>query len=79
MSYTVTGTISDGRTVILDEALPLKDARVRVTLDAEERHPRKSYEQVLGEIRARQEARGHVPRPWSEIEAQIREERDAWD
>jgi hypothetical protein len=77
-AYIVTGTLTDGTTVKLDEALPVSAGKVRVVLEAPPAPLKPSLQQVMEGIWARQAARGHVPRPAEEIEAQIREERESW-
>jgi hypothetical protein len=77
-SYVLTGTIRDDQTVVLDEPLPLKSGRVRLTLESLRPEPRKSYREVLAEIRRRQRARGHQPRSREEIDAYLASERESW-
>jgi len=55
--YVLTGTLRDELTVALDEALPLKFGRVRLTLEAVGPEPQKHYQEVLADIRRRQRAR----------------------
>ncbi len=76
--YVLTGTLRDDQTVALDEPLPLKSGRVRLTLEALRREPRKPYREVLAEIRLRQCARGHRPRTREEIDAYLKSERESW-
>ena len=63
-AYVVTGTLTDGRTVALDEGLPLGPTKVRVVIEplpAREAAAR-PYQQVVAEIRPRQSDRGHRDR-----------------
>ena len=77
--YVATGTVTDGVTIRLDEALPPGVSKVRVTVEpVPDSGAKKSYLEVMEEIRAAQEARGHVPPTREEAEAWIREERDIW-
>jgi len=46
-TYEVTGTLTDDRTVALDERLPLSPMRVRVVVEPLQRASRPSYQQVL--------------------------------
>jgi hypothetical protein len=78
-TYVVTGTLTDGRTLTLDEELPLAETKVKVTVEAIETKPKRSFDEVMSEIRARQKARGHVPPTREEVDAYIRAERDSWD
>ena len=77
-SYVVTGTLSEGRTVTLDEALPLEGQRGRVLVEPLTPRKRRPHGEVLAEIRERQRARGHVPPTKEEVDAYIREERASW-
>ncbi len=78
-AYVVAGTLAGGRTVTLDEALPLNTERVRLVVERGEPFPeRPSYDEVLSRIRARQRARGHTPRTREQIDAYIQAERDSW-
>jgi hypothetical protein len=109
--YVVTGTLSTGRLVELDEALPLGDAKVRVsiepiTADRPRSEPAESADsepgasghgedasrdarqparkarpvlEVLAEIHAEQEARGHIPPTREEVDRYLAEERASWD
>jgi hypothetical protein len=77
-TYVVTGTLTNGRTVALDETLPLEEAKVRVTVEPLAPR-RRAHREVVTEIRRRQAARGHRPRSREEIDAQVAEERASWD
>jgi hypothetical protein len=75
-AYVVTATLTDEQTVTLDEALPLAPTRARVVVEP---FPmRRSYQEVMAEIRARQKARGHQPRTRGEVDADLQAERDSW-
>jgi hypothetical protein len=73
--------LADASTVKLDEPLPVSGVRVRVIVESAGPAPRtvQSWPEYFAELRARQAARGHVPRSAAEIEAQMREERESWD
>lgn len=75
----VTGTLTDARTLQLDEPLPITGGKVRVAAAAPAEQARQSPQDYLAELRRRQVARGHVPRSAAEIEARVREERDSWE
>lgn len=77
-SYVLTGTFEE-QTVTLDEALPLKSGRVRLTLELLRPESRKPHQQVLADIRRRQRARGHQPRTREEVDAYLKSERESWD
>jgi hypothetical protein len=76
--YTLTGTLKDDRTVTLDEALPLKSGRVRLTVEPLRPESPKSYQEVLAAIRQRQRARGHQPPTREEVDAYLTSERESW-
>jgi hypothetical protein len=76
--YVLTGTLKDDQTVTLDEALPLKSGRVRLTLELLRSEPQKAYGDVLAAIRQRQRARGHQPRSREEVDAYLKSERESW-
>ena len=75
----VTGSLSDERTVKLDQPVQLGSVKLRVTLEPLPAESRRGYAEVLAEIRERQRARGHQPRTREEVDAYIRQERDDWD
>lgn len=77
--YVVTGTLSNGRLVELDEAVPLGDAKVRVSIEPITSSDKRPVREVLAEIHAEQKARGHVPRTREEIDRELRQERESWD
>jgi hypothetical protein len=60
-AYIVTGSLIDAHTVTLDEALPLTPVKVRLAVEPLETKSRRSYHEVMAEIRQRQQARGHQP------------------
>jgi hypothetical protein len=76
-AYVLTGQIQDGRTVVLDETLPLGPTRVRLVL--EPLSSQQPYEQVMAEIRERQRLRGHQPRTQEQVDEELRAERASWD
>ncbi len=77
-AYIVTGTLTDEHTVKLDEALPLAQGRVRLSVEPLPAEPpaKRTHAEVIAEIRERQRARGHQPRSREEIDAYIQAERD---
>ena len=77
-AYVVTGTLTDARTVMLDEALPLTPTKVRLVVEPLPRLSQRPYREVLATIRARQRARGHIPPTKAEIDKYIQAERDSW-
>jgi hypothetical protein len=78
-AYIVTGTLTDEYTVTLDEALPLPQGKVRLSVEPLTPAPKRSHEEVIAEIRERQRARGHQPRTREEIDAFLQAERDSWN
>lgn len=81
-AYVVTGTLTDGRTVILDEGVPLGAVRVRVVIEplgADRPAPSQSYQEVMAEIRRRQLRRGHQAPEREAVDAVLRDERASWD
>jgi hypothetical protein len=78
-TYVVTGTLTDGKTVQLDEPLPTVEGKVRVTVELiAPAPPKQSLQDWLVDLRERQAARGHVPMTVEEVEAYIKAERDSW-
>jgi hypothetical protein len=77
-AYVVTGTLTNGRTVALDETLPLGRTKVRVTVEPLA-HERRDYRDVIADIRSRQARRGHQARPRKDIDAALADERASWD
>jgi hypothetical protein len=77
-SFIVTGTLTDDQTVRLDEAVPLSSGKVRLVVEPLTSKPRRSYLEVMEEIRRNQKARGHVPSSWGEIDEYLKGERESW-
>ena len=77
--YVVTGTLSNGRVVELDEELPLGDAKVRVSIEPIAARSVRPVREVLEEIWQEQEARGHVPPTREEVDRYLAEERASLD
>ena len=77
--YTVTGTLSDERTVVLDQPVPLPTGRVRVTvviLPATQ-----SEMPFLVKLEAIHQAlcaSGYRSRTRKQVDAQIQAERESW-
>lgn len=80
-AYVLTGKLLDGRSVMLDEAIPLSAGKVRVTVEAMPKasQTRRSSVEVLQEIWAAQKASGRVPPTKEEVDRFIEEERNSWD
>ena len=78
-AYVVTGTVTDGVTVRLDEALPITEGKVRVVVELIPAPAPQTISDALAIIRVRQRERGHVPASREEIDAYLRAERESWD
>jgi hypothetical protein len=80
-AYVVTGTMTDKRTIVLDETIPVISGRVRLIVEPEAAPPnaKRPYEEVMAEIRERQRLRGFQPRTKEEVDAYLQAERDSWD
>ena len=78
-SYVVTGTLTDPRTVALDEPLPAGTHKVRLVIEPLEPKPKRPLDEVLTEIHERLRQSGHQPPTKEEVDAYIREERDSWN
>jgi hypothetical protein len=74
----VTGTLTDGRTVTLDEPLAVGTSRVRLVVEPLPPAPARSYQEVMVAIRERQRQRGHRPPTREEVDAHLQAERDSW-
>lgn len=78
-AYVVTGTLSGGKTVQLDEPLPVSAGKVRILVElVQDTQPKQAWQEVLQRIWADQDARGHVPMSVEEVEAYMKGERDSW-
>jgi hypothetical protein len=53
--------------------------KVRVVVEAVESTPRMDHDAFLAWLRARQNARAHVPLAREEVDAFLRAERESWD
>jgi hypothetical protein len=77
-AYIVKGTLTNERTVMLDEALPLPSTKVRLVVEPLESASHHSYQEIVAAIRERQEARGHQPPTTEGVDAYLQAERDSW-
>lgn len=79
--YILTGTLTDERTVKLDESIPALAAngKVRVVVEPLTGVQTRPLLDVLAEIHDDQRARGYKPRTREEVDAYIRAERESWD
>lgn len=76
----MTGTLSDGRVVTLDQPISLDAGRVRITLEVVPELLRpQTFQEVMEAIWADQRRRGHVPPTAEEVADRIREAREGWD
>lgn len=78
-AYVVTGTLTDSRTVMLDERLPMSATRVGLVVAPLFSPTRRSHVEVVAEIHARQRARGHQPTSPADVGAYLQCERDSWE
>lgn len=78
-AYIVTGTLIDEHTVKLDEALPLAQTKVRLSVEPLVPAPKRPHDEVVAEIWERQKARGHQPPTRAEVDAHLQAERESWD
>jgi hypothetical protein len=78
-TYVVSGTLSDERTVKLDQPVPFPSPRVRVTLEPLHSQFARPYAEVMAEIRQRQRARGHRPPTREEVDGYVLSERQSWN
>lgn len=76
-TYIVTGTLTDDRTVTLDEALPPTPMKVRLVVEPLRPVSQRPYLEVMADIRQRQRARGHQPAAREEVDAYLQAERDS--
>jgi hypothetical protein len=79
-AYTGVGTLSDEKTVVLDQPIQLPPGRVRVIVERlTEDEPQQNWLDKLYAIRRALRESGYRPRTREEIDAQIRDERESWD
>lgn len=78
-AYIVTGTLMNAQTVMLDEALPLTQAKVRLIVEPILEKSKRSYQEIMSEIRKRQHDRGHQPAVREEIDKYLKSERNNWE
>ena len=78
--YTMSGTLSNEKVVILDKAVPLPPGRVRVTVEAlPDDQPEGTFLTRLHVIRQALRDSGYHFRTKEEIDAQIQAERESWE
>ena len=78
-TYTVTGELTDERTVALDEPLPLNQGKVRLVVEPLASSVPRSYREVMADIRSRQQRRGHKVPTRKEVDALLLSERESWE
>jgi hypothetical protein len=79
-AYTGVGTLSDSKTVILDNPTLLPPGRVRVIVELlPENQPKTAWLETLDDIHRTLLESGYQPRTRNEIDKQLASERDAWD
>jgi hypothetical protein len=78
-AYLAMGSLSDSRTIHLDEPIPVSAGKVRVTIEVTDVAPRMSHDEFLTWLQERQQARGHVPRTRDDVDSSVRKERESWD
>ncbi|MCP4539488.1 MAG: hypothetical protein GY832_20320 [Chloroflexi bacterium] len=77
--YTVSGDLSNERTVVLDQPAPLPIGRVRVTVVALPSPKSKApFRAKLETIHQALRASGYRPRTREQVDAQIQAERESW-
>ena len=77
--YTVTGALSNERTIILDQPIPLPANNVRVTVVIlTETQPQSQFLIKLEAIHQALRASGYQPRTKEQVDAQIQAERESW-
>jgi hypothetical protein len=77
--YVVTGTLSNGRLVELDEAIPLNDAKVRVSIEPIAARNVRPLREVIAEIRKEQQECGYVAPTREEVDRYLAAERASWE
>jgi hypothetical protein len=78
-AYVVTGSVTDETTLKLDEALPIKAGKVRVTVEVLAADSTPTLSEVLDRIHQGQRERGFVPPTREAVDAYLKAERDSWD
>jgi len=79
-AYVVTGTMTNARTVTLDETLPLTlSKKVRLVIEPLLSGSERPYQEIISEIRRRQHDRGHQPLAKAEVDRYLQLERDNWE
>jgi hypothetical protein len=81
-AYVVTGTLTDGRTVALDEGQPLGPTGVRAAIEprpARDAGSQRPSREVVAEIRRRQTQRGRRPPARAAVDSHLRADRQRRD
>lgn len=78
-AYVVTGSVVDGQTIRLDEALPIAAGKVRVVVEPLPVAGESTLQEVLDKIHRGQRERGFVPPTRDVVDAYLRAERESWD
>lgn len=81
MNYTVTGTLSNNNTVLLDKPLQLESKRIRMTIEVLPEQPDtdSTFMQLIADIHQTLEQSGHVPPSKEEVDDRLNRERASWD
>ena len=75
----ITGNMVNNATIQLDEKIPFDYVKVRVIIEKISPQKKKSYKDVMNEIRNRQKQRNFQPSSKSIIDKYISVERNSWD
>lgn len=78
-AYVLTGVLADGRTLELDETLPVPNGRVRVTIEALVEKPSMTHDEYLAWLSQRQQQRNYVAPSREDVDEYLRTERESWD
>jgi len=78
-TYTVTGKLSDEKTVILDKPLPVKAGHVRVIVQSLSPSESGNFLGKLEEIRQFLANKGYKNRTKAEVDTDLAAERNSWN
>ena len=74
-TYVATGTLTDGKTVVLDELLPAVAGKVRVTVEIEPSAMKQTLQEWLDDLRRRRDTEGVRQLTDTEIEEWVEDVR----
>ena len=76
-TYVISGTLTDARTLVLDEELPVRSGRAKVVVELTPQAA-EPIDEYIRKVWDEQTSCGRVPPVRADVDAYIQSERDSW-